>query len=178
MKLFRNHDTSTVTINGIRNNIRIIQHNLCNVVPTSAILEIVSLMDYEEIDFKSDIFKSLQITIDHVNVESVNFIPSKEDQLLDLNYDIRLYRRSGQREAKCINTFYFTGKDNGVDGLKEYYMGFLWNVAISMQSIFWKLRISRRLQKIRSIFRYLMELSMKITWNGMMAISSTSAVIR
>lgn len=121
MKLFRNHDTSTVTINGIRNNIRIIQHNLCNVVPTSAILEIVSLMDYEEIDFKSDIFRSLQITIDHVNAESVNFIPSKEDQLLDLNYDIRLYRRSRQREAKCINTFYFTGKDNGADGLKEYY---------------------------------------------------------
>lgn len=121
MKLFRNHDTSTITINGIRNNIRIIQHNLCNVVPTSAILEIVSLMDYEEIDFKSDIFRSLQITIDNINVESVNSIPSKEDQLLDLKYDIRLYRRTRQREAKCINTFYFTGKDNGMDGLKEYY---------------------------------------------------------
>ena len=94
MKLFRNHDTSTVTINGIRNNIRIIQHNLCNVIPTSAILEIVSLMDYEEIEFKSDIFRSLQITIDNINVESVNSIPSKEDQLLDLKYDIRLYRRS------------------------------------------------------------------------------------
>lgn len=89
-----------------------ISNALTNIIPTSGIMEMLNMIDYEEIDVNSPVFKNISIKIKGINVSMVKRIPENENQYLDLTYDIRVFKKENSRQAICKNVFYFTGKHN------------------------------------------------------------------
>ena len=79
-----------------------ISNALTNIIPTSGIMEMLNMIDYEEIDVNSPVFKNISIKIRGINVSMVKRIPENENQYLDLTYDIRVFKKMDQ-ERRIIN---------------------------------------------------------------------------